>query len=188
LILNGGLGVAKNVNIGGTLGLTGLATLVNADVTTLLRVTSNTEATASNNGSVQISGGVGIALSCHVGNALTIYGKTTCNGNFQSKLAVANANVQVASPAAGATVTIGNDTPGLVINVGSTLATLTIAFPSTGILDGQRVFITTTQVISAITYSGATFATNMTPPSSLAAAQSIEYIYVSANGTWFRLR
>ena len=62
LILEGGLGVEKNVNLGGNLGVTGIATI---------NSTTDTNGNATT-GALVVAGGVGIAKSVYIGTDLTV--------------------------------------------------------------------------------------------------------------------
>lgn len=72
LVVDGGLGVEKNTNIGGQIQVAGLGTFVSG-----LRVTSTTDSTSTSTGAVVVNGGVGLARNLFVGAGASITGVTT---------------------------------------------------------------------------------------------------------------
>jgi hypothetical protein len=77
LIVEGGVGIEKNVNIGGnteidgTLGVDGVTTLKNT-----------TESTTKDNGSLVVEGGVGIEKNVNIGGNSGVTGNSTVGGTF----------------------------------------------------------------------------------------------------------
>jgi hypothetical protein len=88
LIVEGGAGIEKNVNVGGALGVTGAVT-----------VSDSTTSTTKDTGCVVVEGGVGIEENLNVGGNAVITGTLTVNGTTttvnSSTLDVTDANVTV---------------------------------------------------------------------------------------------
>ncbi len=95
------------------------------------------------------------------------------------------AKYQYVAPTAGSTVTISNDVRSVIINPAGTLNTLTIAFPSAP-ADGQIISISSTQAVTTLTVSGATFGNASSLGSSLSAGDSFRLIYNDSVGKWFK--
>lgn len=74
----------------------------------------------------------------------------------------------------------------VVIDPAGTLATLTIAFPTSPV-DGQNQLITPVQEVTSLTLTAVT-GTILNAPTSLSAGQSIEYKYLTAQTKWIRKR
>jgi hypothetical protein len=70
----------------------------------------------------------------------------------------------------------------LILNPAGTLAAGTIIFPS-GVSDGYKLTISTSQTITALTLSGATISNAVT---TLAAGAVVSYIWVAQANSWFR--
>lgn len=95
---------------------------------------------------------------------------------------------QLASPTTGATVQVSNNVSVLQLTPAGTLATLTVTFPTVPI-DGQRVEIFSTQILTALTLAGSGGATvNQTVTTFAAANTSVEYLYRAANTSWNRIQ
>jgi hypothetical protein len=96
LKVGGGVGIAQNAHVGGTLTVTGAGTYAStldvAGVSTLagnvaaggtlavtgaVTVSDNTGSTSTTTGSLKVGGGVGIAQNAHVGGTLTVTGAAT---------------------------------------------------------------------------------------------------------------
>lgn len=92
---------------------------------------------------------------------------------------------QFATPSTGGTVSINNLSV-VVVDPAGTLATLTVVLPASPV-DTQRVRLGTSQIITALTLSPAAAETVKNAPSSLTAGGSFEYIYRSANTTWYKI-
>ena len=94
---------------------------------------------------------------------------------------VSISTIQYEVPLTGATVTVGA-TSHLVLNPAGTLATLTIAFPANP-KNGQLFNVTSSQIVTALTVTGATFAD--AAPADLAVFTPLQYIYSSDSGSWW---
>ena len=74
-IFEGGLGIEKNVYIGGTLNVTGVSTFVGAAT-----FSDTTESTSKDNGSAIFEGGLGIEKNVYIGGTLSVTGVSTFVG------------------------------------------------------------------------------------------------------------
>lgn len=96
--------------------------------------------------------------------------------------------VQAATPTAGGTVTISDsnyDTT-VILTPAGTLATLTVVLPAAP-FNGQRVLITSTQIVTALTLDdGAANTSGAT--TALAVNTAVEYVYRASNTTWYKIR
>ena len=92
---------------------------------------------------------------------------------------------QDSSPTAGGTVTVRAQSldHSVKLTPSGTLATLTVVFDATQ-LDGCRVWLTSTQIITALTLSGGTF--DGTALSAMIANQTAMFQYHSSDGKWMR--
>lgn len=84
------------------------------------------------------------------------------------------------TPTSGATVTLVANAI-TIIDPATALLALTIAFPANPI-DGMQTGLTTTQVITAVTWTAGTLAVGL----SLAATGSATFVYVAAKTKWYR--
>jgi len=89
LVVAGGVGIAKNLNVGGKINITGGVTIQGAtsinnklDVTGITSIKNNTSSTASNNGALVVSGGVGIGENLNVGGSVNFKGASTLGGQL----------------------------------------------------------------------------------------------------------
>ena len=88
LVLEGGLGVEKNTNIGGTLGVTGATTLSNTlGVTGDVAVNTNKFTVTAASGNTAVAGTLGVTGATTLSSTLGVTGDTTLTGNL-----TANAN------------------------------------------------------------------------------------------------
>lgn len=94
---------------------------------------------------------------------------------------------QTAAPATTdtVTVTVGKRTLYLLLSPDTVLASLKIKLPSTSLIDGQRINISTTQTITSLTiYNGTIAAGNAT---TLTSGGFAGYIYNSSAAKWYRI-
>lgn len=94
----------------------------------------------------------------------------------------------IAIPASGNSIQIADDTQALVVNAPATLAALTITLPQNP-QDGNMVHVFSLNAITSLTLaagSGEGIATGHTV-STLAALQSVKYVYDLATNSWYRL-
>lgn len=94
---------------------------------------------------------------------------------------------QYATPLTGTSVTIGASSNGspaqaLILNPAGTLAALAVVFPSS-VVDGFKLTISSSQIITALTLSGAAIS-NALP--AMAAGQAAAYVWVAQANSWFR--
>lgn len=90
------------------------------------------------------------------------------------------------SPLTGATIaatTSLNDVT-LVLTPAGTIATLTVTMPATP-FNGQRFLITSTQIVTALTLAGGTIVGATT---ALAVNTAVEYVYVLATTSWYKIK
>ncbi len=112
--------------------------------------------------------------------------------------AIGGGVLQVEAPLTGATITLTAQTRQLIINPAGTIATLTVNMPaaSATMVNGQRIGICGTQIVTALTLAGGTgntfnpaVQTATLVPVITGAASCTEYIYSKTSataGVWFR--
>ena len=190
LVVVGGIGTSSSVYVGRNLTVIGTSLLTStstfngiATFSAGIVVSNATDSNTPLAGSVTLAGGLGVAKAVNVGTTLTVVGKTTASSTFQANQNVILSGYQLSAPASGSTLTIPATVSGVIISVAGTLASLTIAFP-TGVADGHTVYISTTQTITAITTTNATFAVNM-GLTTMAGGQVVRYMQVG--GTWYKV-
>ena len=110
----------------------------------------------------------------------------TVPATFITTKGIADQSYSYQTPLTGTAITFGAGVTQLVLNPAGTLATLTIIMPASPI-DGQKVFFSSTQVITALTVSPNSGQSVADPQSSLTVGGSGGYIYRSANTTWYRI-
>lgn len=93
------------------------------------------------------------------------------------------------------TITLTNVTRQLIIKPAGTIAALTVVTPAaTTLLNGQRLGLCTTQIVSSLTVtagSGTTVAnapTALLVPVATGAGSCVEWIYRTADTTWYRVQ
>jgi hypothetical protein len=117
-------------------------------------------------------------LKQYVGTEI-IEGDLVTNGGLFYK------NVQTAAGASAGSVTISKGVPGLILTGTGGITGYTVTLP-VGPKDGQVVFITTTQAISAtLLVNGGTIVP--TAPTTLTAGQSLRYMYNLATTSWYQI-
>ncbi len=96
-------------------------------------------------------------------------------------------------PINGDTLTLTNTTRQVILNAAGTIAGMTIVTPAaTTLLNGQRLGICTTQIVTTLTMtagSGTTLAnapTALLVPVATGAASCVSFIYRTADTTWYR--
>lgn len=124
-------------------------------------------------------------------NVTTGSGPTTGKFNITSLgagLLVYNA------PLTGASITLTAATRNLILEPAGTIATLTVVFPAaTALLNGQKLGLCSTQIVTALTITpgaGTTVSNTQTAtivPLGTGAAACPEWIYRTANTTWYRV-
>lgn len=90
------------------------------------------------------------------------------------------------TPATGFSYTIPNTVTHSILNPAGTLATGTITMPASPV-DGQINTVATSQTITALTVNPNTGQSIMNAPTTLSAGTGFQYIYRSADTTWYRL-
>lgn len=90
--------------------------------------------------------------------------------------------VQYAVPTTGQTVVIAGGTTALLVDPAGTLAGLTITLPSAPV-NGQEVYIASSQIITALTVNGGTIVGTLT---TLGAAGFALFVYSANASKWFR--
>ncbi len=98
-------------------------------------------------------------------------------------------------PVTGDTITLTNVTRQLIVEPAGTIAALTVVLPAAStLLNAQRLGICGTQIVTTLTMtagSGTTIsngATAMLVPVATGAASCPEWIYRTANTTWYRVQ
>lgn len=107
--------------------------------------------------------------------------------NVEGDLMILNDNSKnINVPTTGFSFTIGNGTVTQLFNPAGTLATGTITTPASP-KDGQEFYVSTSQIITALTVSANSGQSILNPPTTLALGTGFGYIYDLASTTWFRL-
>jgi len=101
------------------------------------------------------------------------------NGRKLSDTSTPSGSTQVATPLTGETVTINAATTFLIINPAGTIAALTLNFPTPN--DGTLLTIVFTQIVTAITTTGAT---QLTALSSATLGQITRKVYSTTLSKW----
>lgn len=116
------------------------------------------------------------------------------SGKF-SILTLGGGTLDYSAPVTGDTTTAAYTTRQVIVNPAGTIANLTLVTPaSTNLLNGQRLGFCTTQIITTLTTtagSGTTLSnapTAMLVPVATGAASCVEWIYRTANTTWYRVQ
>lgn len=78
VVIEGGVGVEKNLNVGGILAVTGLSTFTDA-----VKISSTTESTDKDTGALIVEGGVGVEKNLSVGGATTVTGNLFVGGQSE---------------------------------------------------------------------------------------------------------
>lgn len=98
------------------------------------------------------------------------------------------------APLTGASITLTAATRNLILEPAGTIATLTVVFPAaTALLNGQKLGLCSTQIVTALTITpgaGTTVSNTQTAtivPLGTGAAACPEWIYRTANTTWYRV-
>lgn len=106
----------------------------------------------------------------------------------------------ISAPLTGATIAVDQQTRQLIVNPAGTIATLTVNFPNAGatMVDGSRIGICSTQVVTALTHgagTGNTFATAavtaLAVPPATGAGTCYEWMYSKTSvtaGVWYRVQ
>lgn len=112
-----------------------------------------------------------------------------------SILTLGAGTLDYSAPLTGATVTALYTTRQIIVEPAGTIAALTVVFPaSTNLTNGQRLGLCGTQIVTTLTMtagSGTTIsngATAMLVPVATGAASCMEWIYRTANTTWYRVQ
>lgn len=112
--------------------------------------------------------------------------------------AIGGGKLIVSAPLTGASIALDAQTRQLIINPAGTIATLTVTMPaaSATMVDGSRIGICSTQIVTALTLAGGTgntfnpaVQTATLVPVVTGAASCTEYIYSKTSataGVWFR--
>ena len=135
VIVDGGVGIAKNVNIGGTADVDGNTTLGGTlDVTGVTNLNDATQSTSATSGALIVDGGVGVAKNLNVGGDLGVTGALAgATANIGAGNLIVNTTVDIdigVNIQNNANFNIDNSSSTNVFNVvGSTGAT-TIAGPT----------------------------------------------------------
>ena len=75
LIISGGVGIAKNLNVGGTINVSG-----NVSLTGITTITDTTQSNSKDTGCLVLEGGIGIEKNTNVGGTLNVTGISTFTG------------------------------------------------------------------------------------------------------------
>ena len=102
---------------------------------------------------------------------------------------------QYAAPLTGASLTLTAQQRRLVLEPAGTIAALTVVFPAaTTLVDNQLMGLCTTQIVTALTLTAGSGTTILNGPTALlvpvatGAGSCVEWIYRSANTSWYRVQ
>ena len=110
------------------------------------------------------------------------------SGNTEIDNGVFLQSYSVSVPLTGGTVNIGQHIRSQVLNPAGTLATLSVNLPpAAGAFDRQRVSLSTTQQVTAMTLgcTGGNVATGFAQPFTMTAGAALTFVYQSSSTTWF---
>jgi len=95
----------------------------------------------------------------------------------------------------GDTITLTSVTRNVIINPAGTIAGLTIVTPvAAGLIDGQKLGICTTQIVTSLTMTAGSGTTLTDAPTALlvpvatGGASCVDFLYRQANTTWYRIQ
>lgn len=113
------------------------------------------------------------------------------NSGLQSgKISIASlgGGLQNEVPLTGASLTLNQPGVGkLFINPAGTIAALTITLPaSTLLIDGQTLYINSSQIVTTLTLTAGSGTTLGTATTSLAVNTPIRYVYMKATAVWVK--
>lgn len=94
--------------------------------------------------------------------------------------------IEVVTPTAGTTITISDTTRYYVMTPAGLLATLTVKMPANPV-DGQEVWITSTQVVTALTHQANAGQTLSGALTTIAIAGNGGWVYKLSSTTWYRI-
>ncbi|WP_018622690.1 hypothetical protein [Spirosoma luteum] len=159
LVVEGGTGIGKNLNVGGNTDLDGTL-----NVDGVATVSNTTESTAKNNGALVVKGGVGIEKNINVGGngdvdgTLNVDGITTISNTTESTAKNNGALVVVGGVGIGKNINIGGnaDIDGTLNTDGAT------TLKNTLVVDGATTLNNTLNVVGNTTIQGLTNITNTT--------------------------
>lgn len=127
------------------------------------------------------------ALGANNGDEIVVYFDVDANASRYVPIAWTNTvgDTSIQAPTTGFTITIGDDIKRLILNPAGTLATGTIKFPATP-KDGQVVYISSTQTITALTLSGnGNTVKNAVTTLTSGPLNAVAYYFDLATTTWY---
>jgi hypothetical protein len=124
---------------------------------------STTDATNLSSGSVVLQGGLTVNKTILAGGLCVGY--------------------QSITPVENATVTVSSNVSGVVLALSSGLTNLTINLPTSGVVDGKLLFITTNQNVTNVTLGNAVLPTT----SMSGSAPSLRFLFVSGQNIWYSI-
>ena len=77
LVIDGGVGIAKNLNVGGTVDVTGATSMAAISSDGVVTLSDNTTSSSSTTGALKVTGGVGITENLNVGGTFNVTGAAT---------------------------------------------------------------------------------------------------------------
>lgn len=160
VLTNGGLGVARSVNIGadltvvGTSSFTGTVTLTDLSHSGVYTNTNSTASTSPTTGSALFSGGVGISGNLNLGSSLSVASTSTFTGNasFVGVITINNAT-DATSLTVASMVTSGGISVTKSLRVGTT-ATISGSTSISGVLTVLNATVSTSTSTGSVVISG----------------------------------
>jgi hypothetical protein len=141
LIVSGGVGIAKNLSVGGLLNITGVTT-----------ISDTTQSTSKDNGCLVLEGGLGVEKNANIGGTLGVTGATTLGG-----LLNANGGIAVDTSAFTVADTTGNTVIGGTLGVtGATTLSSTLGVTGATTLSSTLGVTGATTLSSTLGVTGAT--------------------------------
>jgi len=101
--------------------------------------------------------------------------------------AQANGNKSQQVSATGFSITVANNVSYLILDSAGTLATGTVTTPAAPV-DGQKLYVASSQIVTALTVSANTGQSIKNTPTTIAAGGAFGYMYNLANTTWYRIQ
>lgn len=105
---------------------------------------------------------------------------------FTVKGAEANDAYQYNAPTTGFSLTVDGSASYVILEPAGTLASGTITMSDIPV-NGQKVIISSTQIITSLTVSPGSGQAIMNAPTSLGAGEAVGWIYKGSNSTWYRI-
>ena len=123
VVIKGGVGISKTVNIGGALNVTGNSVFNgNVDISGIETIRNTTDSNGVSNGALMVLGGVGISKTVNIGGNLNVIGNSFFNGNVDiSGIETIQNTTESTGVSNGAVVVKGGVGISKTVNIGGNL-------------------------------------------------------------------